>query len=627
MKSINKIVAYLFVVCMAVAFTACTEEAKYIPADDPSNAQVYFSNPVSQVDLTFDETSFDIELRRIDTSDALTVDLSATTESPEIFTFPTTSVSFATGEEIAYLTISYDPDQLEYDGFKSIVLTITNEELTTPYGKAVYEFEAGVPAPWLSLGTAIFSDLFMFDNSYEVELQQNMIETNRYRLVDPYTEGLEAEGYVPEYNKGNQSPYFEFTILPAGSVLVGVTTTVDGLVTYSDVATGYFSTNYQDEVYVLHPSRFNGYDDESLWLYNRVKQYSSTGEPEVVQMAPFYYMPNYGGGWNYSQYDDIITIIFPGVVLADYDVDIVYAGRYTDTDDEDYAIARVTLGEDIASAKIALVEGRDADAAIAAVEAGSLESMEITASGSVSIACTETGTYTFVVLGYGNDGEVKNTASYTFKFTSSKDNAETWTSLGYATYTDDFVSTFYGIFEVPYQVEIQESDLTPGLFRLVNPYGEAYPYNEPGDWDESRDYYIEINAVDPDGVYIETQDTGMDWGYGNFYVSSLAGYYISRGYSVEDVKAFGYCGIYADGVITFPKETLLVAMAGYEGGGLFPANNNNWFKVVMPGVTAGSATYNSAKATSRVNSRNLKNATPAKLKFMKKNVESSFSVR
>jgi hypothetical protein len=160
-----------------------------------------------------------------------------------------------------------------------------------------------------------------------------------------------------------------------------------------------------------------------------------------------------------------------------------------------------------------------------------------------------------------------------------------WKSLGQCTFVEDFLTTFYGIENIAYNVEIQENMLQPGYFRLVNAFGEAYPYNDPGDWDDSQDWYLEIHAEDPDGVYMSVQETGMAWSYGMFTVGSLAGYYIERqGKTLEEMKAAGYTGTYKDGIITFPTKTMLVGMADYNNGGLYTANTNGAFKVVMPGV-------------------------------------------
>jgi hypothetical protein len=160
-----------------------------------------------------------------------------------------------------------------------------------------------------------------------------------------------------------------------------------------------------------------------------------------------------------------------------------------------------------------------------------------------------------------------------------------WKSLGQCTFVEDFLTTFYGIENIAYNVEIQENMLQPGYFRLVNAFGEAYPYNDPGDWDDSQDWYLEIHAEDPDGVYMSVQETGMAWSYGMFTVGSLAGYYIERqGKTLEEMKAAGYTGTYKDGIITFPAKTMLVGMADYNNGGLYTANGSGAFKVVMPGV-------------------------------------------
>ena len=159
-----------------------------------------------------------------------------------------------------------------------------------------------------------------------------------------------------------------------------------------------------------------------------------------------------------------------------------------------------------------------------------------------------------------------------------------WESLGDATYADDYVSTWFGVGNDEYKVEIQENLLQPGLFRLVNPYGAAYPYNEPGDWDDSQDWYFEINAVDPTAVFINLQEVGMDWGYGMFSFGSIAALRMSQGKTLEEVKEDGLTGTFENGVITFPAGQLLAKMADYNDGGMYPANGSGAFVVVMPGV-------------------------------------------
>ena len=158
-----------------------------------------------------------------------------------------------------------------------------------------------------------------------------------------------------------------------------------------------------------------------------------------------------------------------------------------------------------------------------------------------------------------------------------------WESLGNCTFVEDFMTTFYSVGNDPYEVEIEENSVTPGYYRLVNPFGAAYYWNEEGDWDDSQDWYLEIHAEDPDGVYIYCQETGMDWGYGNVVVGSLAGYFMENGNTLDEVKEYGYTGTLVDGIITFPYATLLIKMPDYYDG-YYYANYNSAFMVALPGV-------------------------------------------
>lgn len=161
---------------------------------------------------------------------------------------------------------------------------------------------------------------------------------------------------------------------------------------------------------------------------------------------------------------------------------------------------------------------------------------------------------------------------------------EKWNSLGMCKFRDDFVTTFYKVDYTEWEVEVLENASTPGYYRLVYPYGEADPNNREGEYDKSQTYYFEIHAEDPDGVYIPVQASGMDYGEGMFYMGSLAGFNISKGKTLNEEKSSGNTGTLVNGVITFPKEKLLVGMADYNGGTLYYANNNGNFRICLPGA-------------------------------------------
>ncbi len=158
---------------------------------------------------------------------------------------------------------------------------------------------------------------------------------------------------------------------------------------------------------------------------------------------------------------------------------------------------------------------------------------------------------------------------------------EKWNDLGMALYTDDIVTTFFNVpLGTTYEVEVQENDLVKGLYRLKNLYGAGYPYNEEGDFDASKDYWFYIHAEKADMVYFDYQGTGMDWGYGEFAIWSLAGNYLAAG---KNAEAAEYFGTIKDGVIKFPSSSLLVSMANNNEGAFYYANQNGMFKIVLPG--------------------------------------------
>ncbi len=159
------------------------------------------------------------------------------------------------------------------------------------------------------------------------------------------------------------------------------------------------------------------------------------------------------------------------------------------------------------------------------------------------------------------------------------DAAKTQKQEGYAMYTEDFLTTFYSVQNVSFVTKLQERDDKPGYFRMVNTYHENYPYNDPGDWDDTKDYYIFIDATDPKKVFIPHYCTsGMIWSYGEFRFSSMAGYYLAKD---DEESAAPYYGTYENGAITFPKEALLISMANYQTGGFYNSNVNGAFKLVI----------------------------------------------
>lgn len=193
------------------------------------------------------------------------------------------------------------------------------------------------------------------------------------------------------------------------------------------------------------------------------------------------------------------------------------------------------------------------------------------------------GDYYDITVAIDGEGNATDYGLSTYAFKAGK---TAWVDMdGTAMYREDCITTFFGVGNDIIELDIQKNVVTEGVYRLVNPYGEAYPYNEPGDWDDSKDYYLTVNASDPDYVYVEKSDTGMDWGYGMFSIQSLVSYYLSKGTDLATIKAEHpeYFGTLKGGVITMPAGSLLLSMADYKEGAWYPSNAGGKFAIALPG--------------------------------------------
>lgn len=152
---------------------------------------------------------------------------------------------------------------------------------------------------------------------------------------------------------------------------------------------------------------------------------------------------------------------------------------------------------------------------------------------------------------------------------------------GIALWRDDFITGVYNVPNIEWEVEVYENDANPGMYRFKNVYGAAYPYNDPGNYDDSKDYWVYIDATNPNQVYIpDPAPTGCVWDAedGQFILWSYAGLGFSQGATASQLTP--YFGTLKDGVIKFPEKALLVGVAG----GYYYANTNGMFRVILPGA-------------------------------------------
>ena len=159
---------------------------------------------------------------------------------------------------------------------------------------------------------------------------------------------------------------------------------------------------------------------------------------------------------------------------------------------------------------------------------------------------------------------------------------------GKGKYRDGLISGLYSIEVLEWDVQIQEDAHTPGIYRVVAPYGQkgwsgANPWYTAFDETQSNTDMI-IDATDPDFVYIKEFNTGvtLNSADGQMGALSYVQYYLDNGIALDVVKAKKpeLFGTLKDGVITMPVKSMLISL----GGSLYFGNTNGMLRIAMPGV-------------------------------------------
>ena len=270
------------------------------------------------------------------------------------------------------------------------------------------------------------------------------------------------------------------------------------------------------------------------------------------------------------------TMQLDGFKQYDYSFSMVFDGTYTEqNEDKEYAMFNIVKGADISKYLFHVVEeGNDLDATVAGMADGTISCTELTESTVLHYPIEKSGKYVALAITYDEEGNAHSEYSTNFEFYLTGE--APWISLGMATYTEDCLTTFFNVENETYPVEVRQNKDNPGLYRIIHPYAA---YGAATD----KEYYIEIDATDPEGVYIPgVYGTGLDAGYGEISITSMVYYYMAtQGMSLEELKDAGYCGVFADNVITFPAGALLISMSGYQNGAWYASNVNGAFKLDM----------------------------------------------
>lgn len=567
-----KFYKYSLIAALALsgALSACSDDIDYTPGAPVSGDEVFFPLTQSEaVGIPFEATSVDIDVNRLVADNAITVPVAAVItdsegeDATDIFTVPS-QVSFAAGEKSTELTIGVDFSKVVAEEDYLITLTLEGDN-TTPYGASTRTYTLAF-SPWsewkdVKGQTGVYTDSFFEPGEYEVLVQtcNSTIDNTRFKYAVCDANWFFYKGDERREDDDDPIRDIEYTFDTTNYI------EVDGvkcpIVSMNIVTTNYTNggefmiftdiRSYITEIIGWDGARADAYMESRGWGQSYFNPETGTFFIDVVWFTD-------SGMWS-PAYD---YLQLPG--YKSYVLNFDYTGNFVDPYTEiEYAIVNAYKSEDVTSYVYDIfageLEGNDLETAYADVKGN--KELEAQTAGTTNLAFTleEDGAYTVVAVGLDEEDEEVCKQAYSFNYKSVQGApVEKWNSIGYCEYTDVLMPFFFGLDYDIFDVEIQESEETPGLYRLVDPYKDiAEAYSRAGMTYASGKHYITVNATNPERVYIITSELGIGYpDYGQLLLTSEA--YLNLGdYSEDLIAQVGLFGKLEDGEITFPTATLL----------------------------------------------------------------------
>lgn len=199
------------------------------------------------------------------------------------------------------------------------------------------------------------------------------------------------------------------------------------------------------------------------------------------------------------------------------------------------------------------------------------------------------GNYVGGTISFDADNFSTPYGATSYKFTAGA-SAYVDVAGGKGKFRDGLISSAYGIEVLEYDVQIQQDAHTPGIYRVVAPYGQkgwsgANPWYTAFDENENNTDMI-IDATDPDYVYIKgTFNTGVTLNSSDGVVSAISyvQFLLDNGNALDLIKAKKpeLFGTFKDGVFNFPAKSILMY---FGADGPYYGNTDGMLRVAMPGI-------------------------------------------
>lgn len=211
---LNKLFAYIAASALLFGSAACSDDDTYSAGPKVEGAQAYFPDEMaSKLFSVNEEKSISIPVNRVETEEALTLNvLSDAGDAQDLFTIPE-SVTFAAGQSTTDLVISFDT--LEEGNEYPVQLLLNDPDNTTPYGNSQISITIAL-WPWEKLGTGKFRDDYMTamyggtGEEIDVTIHKHKSREGIYMIEDMF-----GWDYLTAYFGGTQeqieAKYFTYT--------------------------------------------------------------------------------------------------------------------------------------------------------------------------------------------------------------------------------------------------------------------------------------------------------------------------------------------------------------------------------------------------------------------------------
>lgn len=479
--------------------------------------------------------------------------------------------------------------------------TTTTKDIVVERNKVVEIAPLKAKYDWQNVGTGKYIDTRVWaDAGWDIATPVDVtIETTGdgvYRVANPYGAAATAFGYKIPSEATGPGEYLMFSVLPVGSTLGKIKTTIPDLVNFEQHYTGIVNTTYKVDPFIAHPTRWStSFSTEDYYASSIVTKYASDGTtPAALQLAPVYFWmtdPEQGSGSytgsTYLKKNGVIQLLFPGETsLLDLTTEVAFDSMVDDTPAQPIAKANVKLGSDVES--IDVVVAANATDAAAAFSSGT-NVVKVTSTSSVNVnfpAEAESGTYYVFgkvsLASSFNQALAQTLTSEAIKYVRK----DAWNSLGTGKFVDNYVwATMGGTEDTPVDVEILADKAVAGHYRVVDPYraaATAFGYTMRTDITPASDY-VDVYVQADGTVKYDMFCTGV---YNSTYQESTVYQFPTEAKSTFPTGRNYVMKYLSDG--TTPANIAIAPVVRWPVSGYWTStnliNNDGLLQIIFPGA-------------------------------------------